>query len=86
MCAIVRDCSRNLLLSDKTIRVPLMDCINQEYIALHNDSAQSKAFFNGLSTGKSTSMNNVTRGELSRSPFPFHPLPSKPQSWSGWRR
>ena len=74
MCAIVRDCSRNLLLSDKTIRVPLMDCINQEYIALHNDSAQSKAFFNGLSTGKSTSMNNVTRGELFKKPVPLPPL------------
>lgn len=74
MCAIVRDCSLNLLLSDKTIRVPLMDGVSQEYIALHNDSAQSKAFFNGLSTGKSTSMNNVTRGELFKKPIPLPPL------------
>lgn len=74
MCAIVRDCSRNLLLSDKTIRVRLMDGISQEYIALHNDSAQSKAFLDGLSTGKSTSMNNVTRGELFRKPIPLPPL------------
>ena len=73
-CAIVRNCSRNLLLSDKTIRVPLMDGIDQEYIALHNDSTQSKEFFNGLNTGKSTSMNNVTRGDLFRKPIPLPPV------------
>lgn len=73
-CAIVRDCNRNLLLSDKTIRVPLMDSMNQEYIALHNDSAQSQAYFDGLSTGKSTSMNNVTRRDLFKKPIPLPPL------------
>jgi type I restriction enzyme S subunit len=73
MCATVRDCSRNLLLSDKTIRVRLMDGVNQEYIALHNASTQSRAYFAGLNTGKSTSMNNVTRGELLRKPVPLPP-------------
>ncbi len=73
-CAIVRECGRNLLLSDKTIRVRLMDEVSQEYIALHNDSAQAKAFFDGLSTGKSTSMNNVTREDLFKKPIPLPPL------------
>lgn len=73
-CAIVRECSRNLLLSDKTIRVPLMEGISQEYIALHNDSAQAKAFFDGLGMGKSTSMNNVTREDLFMKPVPLPPL------------
>ena len=73
-CAIVRDCSRNLLLSDKTIRVPLMCEIKQDYIALHNDTTQSRDYLNGLSTGKSTSMNNVTRGELFKKLIPLPPL------------
>jgi type I restriction enzyme S subunit len=73
-CAIVRECSRNLLLSDKTIRVPLMYGISQEYIALHNDSAQAKAYFAGLGMGKSTSMNNVTRDDLFMKPVPLPPL------------
>jgi type I restriction enzyme S subunit len=73
-CAIVRECDRNLLLSDKTIRVPLMEGINQKYIALHNHSPHSKAYFNTLSMGKSTSMNNVTRDELLRKPIPLPPL------------
>jgi type I restriction enzyme S subunit len=73
-CAIVRECSRNLLLSDKTIRVPLMEGISQEYIALHNDSAQAKAYFAGLGMGKSTSMNNVTRDDLFMKPIPLPPL------------
>lgn len=73
-CAIVRECSRNLLLSDKTIRVPLMDGVSQEYVALHNDSAQAKAYFEGLGMGKSTSMNNVTRDDLFLKPVPLPPL------------
>lgn len=74
ICTIVRACGRNLLLSDKTIRVRLMAGISQEYIALHNDSIQSKAYLDGLSMGKSTSMNNVTRGELFRKPLSLPPL------------
>ena len=73
-CAIVRECRRNILLSDKTIRVPLMEGISQEYIALHNDSAQAKAYFAGLGMGKSTSMNNVTRDDLFMKPIPLPPL------------
>jgi type I restriction enzyme S subunit len=73
-CAIVRECRRNLLLSDKTIRVPLMPGLHQEYIALHNDSAQARAFFDSLGMGKSTSMNNVTKDDLFMKPIPLPPL------------
>jgi len=73
-CAIVRECSRNLLLSDKTIRLRLMNDVSQEYIALHNDTAQTQAYFDGLSTGKSTSMNNITREDLLKKPIPLPPL------------
>jgi type I restriction enzyme S subunit len=51
-----------------------MEGINQKYIALHNHSPHSKAYFNTLSMGKSTSMNNVTRDELLRKPIPLPPL------------
>ena len=73
-CAIVRECRRNLLLSDKTIRMRLMNNVSQEFIALHNDSAHAKAYLENLGTGKSTSMNNVTRAELFRKPIPLPPL------------
>lgn len=73
-CTIVRECKRNLLLSDKTIRVPLMPEIDQEYIALHNDSPQSRAYFDSLGMGKSTSMNNVTKDDLFMKPIPLPPL------------
>ena len=48
--------------------------INQEYIALHNDSAQARAFFGSLGMGKSTSMNNVTKDDLFMKPIPLPPL------------
>ena len=73
-CAIVHACRRNLLLSDKTIRVRLMNNVSQEFIALHNDSAHAKVYLENLGTGKSTSMNNVTRAELFRKPIPLPPL------------
>ena len=73
-CVIVRKCRRNLLLSDKTIRVRLMDNVSQEFIVLHNDSTHTKVYLESLGTGKSTSMNNVTRAELFRKPIPLPPL------------
>jgi restriction endonuclease S subunit len=51
-----------------------MEGVSQEYIALHNDSAQAKAYFAGLGMGKSTSMNNVTRDDLFMKPVPLPPL------------
>jgi len=74
MCAIVRGCSSNLLLSDKTIRVPIMEGVRQEYVVMHNNSAHTRAYYNSLGMGKSTTMNNVTRGDLLSKPFPLPPL------------
>ncbi len=73
-CALVHESSRNLLLSDKTIRIRLMDGISQQYVALHNGSVHSRSYYGTLSTGKSTSMNNVTRGELLNKALPLPPL------------
>jgi type I restriction enzyme S subunit len=73
-CAIVRVCSRNLLLSDKTIRIPLMGGVNKEYVALHNEIAQVKAYFDCLCMDKSTSMNNITRDDLFFKPVPLPPI------------
>jgi type I restriction enzyme S subunit len=76
-CAIVHACDRNLLLSDKTIRVVLMDGADKKYVALHNESAQARAYFAGLGMGKSTSMNNVTRDDLYLKPICLPPLPEQ---------
>ena len=73
-CAIVHGCERNLLLSDKTIRVVLMEGADKKYVALHNESDQARAYFAGLGIGKSTSMNNVTRDDLYLKPIPLPTL------------
>ena len=51
-----------------------MDGVSQEYVALHNDSAQAKAYFDGLGMGKSTTMNNVTKDDLFLKPVPLPPV------------
>ena len=73
-CVTVPECSRKLLLSDKTIRVTFLGGINKEFVAIHNASDHSKTYLDSLSTGKSTSMNNVTRSELLRTPIPLPPV------------
>jgi len=62
--AIVRNLTKNLLLSDKTIRVNVPNCIIREYIHIYNSTQTAAQYYSGLNTGKSTSMNNVTRPQL----------------------
>lgn len=73
-CAIVHGCGHNLLLSDKTIRIVLMEGADKKYVALHNESDQARAYYSGLGMGKSTSMNNVTRDDLYLKAIPLPPL------------
>jgi type I restriction enzyme S subunit len=74
LCCLVESLSLNLLLSDKTIRVKLSDLVLPEIVNLYNKSDSSRKYRISLSTQKSTSMNNVTRGELLGEPFPLSPL------------
>jgi len=73
-CAIVKQISKNLLLSDKTPRLFTSDKISKQFIFLHNESQSSNDYYLGLNTGKSTSMNNITKDQLFCKPFPLPPL------------
>ena len=74
LCCLVESLSLNLLLSDKTIRVKLSNLVLLEIVNLYNKSDSSRKYRISLSTQKSTSMNNITRGELLGEPFPLPPL------------
>lgn len=69
-CCKVEHIENNLLLSDKTIRV-FTDF--PDYILLCNNSDLGLQYYNSLRTGKSTSMNNVTRDQMLSQPIPMAP-------------
>lgn len=72
-CCIVGDLSKNLLLSDKTPRVILSKFVNMKYVFYHNESVYTDAYYAALNTGKSTSMNNITKDQLMGKPVPLPP-------------
>ena len=74
LCCLVESLTLNLLLSDKTIRLDVSDFVLPELINLYNKSESSRKYRISLSTQKSTSMNNITRGEMLGELFPLPPL------------
>ncbi|MBF0499658.1 MAG: restriction endonuclease subunit S [Candidatus Riflebacteria bacterium] len=68
---MVNECSRNLLLSDKSIRISIFHARTARLIDIHNKSSHGIKYFDALGTQKSTSMNNVTREDLLRMPLPL---------------
>lgn len=72
--AIVGECRRNLLLSDKTIRISLLGKIPSRFVWFHNLSAATREYYGTLNSGKSTSMNNITKAQLLAKPIPLPPL------------
>jgi type I restriction enzyme S subunit len=72
-CIVDEILASKLILSDKTIRFHLSPKINQEFIHLYNSSQFAKDYYNSLGTGKSTSMNNITREQFLNMPIPLPP-------------
>jgi type I restriction enzyme S subunit len=72
--SIVRNLTKHLLLSDKSIRIIPSKSVLPEFIHLCNSSDIAYSYYGGLNTGKSTSMNNVTRPQLLSLPIPLPPL------------
>lgn len=72
--AIIDSFESNLLLSDKTIRVTLLCGVSKEYIWFHNNSVATAGYYRYLNSGKSTSMNNITKDQLLSKPIPLPPL------------
>ena len=71
---IVREISKNLLLSDKSIRLTLSMKIESNLINIFNNSEFGDKYRLSLSTHKSTSMNNVIRDDMLKIPIPLPPL------------
>ena len=78
-CVIIKNYSKNLLLSDKTPRLLVSQYINKEFIFFHNETNYSKDYYNSLNIGKSTSMNNITKEQLFLKSFPLPPLKEQKQ-------
>ena len=71
---IVHSCDGNILLSDKTIRITLSGGVSKKYIWFHNVSKATEEYYSVLNSGKSTSMNNITKGQLLSKPVPLPPF------------
>lgn len=73
-CCLVDCIDYNLLLSDKTPRLLTSVLIDKQFIFFHNETEHSVTYYLGLNTGKSTSMNNITKDQLLAKPVPLPPL------------
>lgn len=62
-----------LMLSDKTLRLSVAPGVNKAYLNLANGSATSRAHYERLATGTSSSMKNVSQKIIRRTPIPLPP-------------
>lgn len=73
-CLVAFEPQTKLLLSDKSIRFVLSEYISKSYFQFYNSSKYSEEYFLGLGTKKSTTMNNITRGQFYELSIPLPPL------------
>ncbi len=73
-CLVEKESENKLILSDKTVRYILSDMILKKYVQLFNSTIIAKAYYQTLNTGKSTSMNNITRDQFDNLGIPLPPL------------
>lgn len=71
---IVKYISKNLLLSDKTIRFRFSDLVSTEFINLCNNSKHARKYYSLKGTGSSPSMKNITRDHMKELLLPIPPL------------
>lgn len=73
-CSIANNVTKNLLLSDKTPRLIISSLVEKMFIFFHNETEHTENYYSGLNTGKSTSMNNITKDQLLAKYLPLPPL------------
>lgn len=73
-CIVMSNTNASLILSDKSIRFKFKDKITSQYVHLYNSSDFAEYYYNTLGTGKSTSMNNITREQFYDLTIPLPPL------------
>ena len=71
---VVKKLTKNLLLSDKTIRFRFSDFVFVEYVNLCNNSKHARKFYAMSGTGSSPSMKNITRDHMKELLIPLPPL------------
>lgn len=78
-CLVMNTPVAHLILSDKSIRFVFSVDTSKNYIQLYNTSLYSEEYYANLGTGKSTSMNNITREQFNNLPIPLPPLHEQEQ-------
>lgn len=71
---VVRNISKNLLLSDKTIRFRFSSLVSTEFVNLCNNSKISRKYYASMGSGSSPSMKNITRDHMNNLVVPLPPL------------
>jgi len=71
---VVKAISKNLLLSDKTIRFEFSNRVSKEYVSLCNNSFYAREYYAAKGTGSSPSMKNITRVHMNELSIPLPPL------------
>ena len=66
-----------LMLSDKIIRLELTSLVNREFLNLSNNATHARAHYIANASGTSSSMKNVSREVVMRTPLPLPPLPEQ---------
>ena len=70
---VVKNISKNLLLSDKTIRFKFSKFISVDYINLINNARMARKYYALMGSGSSPSMKNITRGHMLNLLVPLPP-------------
>ena len=71
---IVEECPRNLMLSDKIVRLKLSKFVNGRFINLANSCEQARSYYVTVAGGTSASMKNVSREQILNLLTPLPPL------------
>lgn len=73
-CYVINTPKSKLILSDKSIRYVFHEKISKKFIQYYNSSVFAEEYYQKLGTGKSTSMNNITREQFNNLPIPLPPF------------
>lgn len=76
-CLVMNTPKAKLILSDKSIRYVFSDNISKKFLQHYNSSIFAQEYYQKLRTGKSTSMNNITREQFNNLPIPLPPIPEQ---------
>lgn len=71
---VVGEAEPRLMLSDKIIRLDVSEAMDREFLNLSNNSNHARGHYAANASGTSSSMKNVSREVVLRTPVPLPPL------------